>query len=97
MADGNKAKVTIRFRGREIAHPETAARVLDRVIEEVGDIAVVEQPYRLEGRTMTMILGPGKGATGRDLPKIEEDLPPLEDDDADDVNETGDGDDDLDS
>jgi len=84
LADGNKAKVTIRFRGREIAHPETAARVLDRVIAEVGELAVVEQPYRMEGRTMTMILAPGKVPTGKDMPKIEEDLPPLQDDDDDD-------------
>jgi len=63
LAEGNKAKVTIRFRGREIAHPETAARVLDRVIQEVGELAVVEQPYRMEGRTMTMILAPGKSTT----------------------------------
>lgn len=84
LADGNKAKVTIRFRGREIAHPETAARVLDRVIAEVGELAVVEQPYRMEGRTMTMILAPGKAPSGREMPKIEEDLPPLEDDDDDD-------------
>jgi translation initiation factor IF-3 len=60
LGEGNKAKVTIRFRGREIAHPETAARVLDRVIQEVGELAVVEQPYRMEGRTMTMILAPGR-------------------------------------
>lgn len=60
LTEGNKAKVTIRFRGREIAHPETAARVLDRVIEEVGEMAVVEQNYRMEGRTMTMVLAPGK-------------------------------------
>jgi translation initiation factor IF-3 len=60
LTEGNKAKVTIRFRGREIAHPETAAKVLDRVISEVGELAVIEQPYRMEGRTMTMILGPGK-------------------------------------
>jgi translation initiation factor IF-3 len=62
LGEGNKAKVTIRFRGREIAHPETAARVLDRVIQEVGELAVVEQPYRMEGRTMTMILAPGKAS-----------------------------------
>jgi translation initiation factor IF-3 len=60
LTEGNKAKVTIRFRGREIAHPETAASVLDRVINELGEMAVIEQPYRMEGRTMTMILGPGK-------------------------------------
>jgi translation initiation factor IF-3 len=61
LQEGNKAKVTIRFRGREIAHPETAARVLDRVIEAVGEVGVIEQPYRMEGRTMTMVLGPAKG------------------------------------
>ena len=89
LADGNKAKVTIRFRGREIAHPETAARVLDRVIEEVGELAVVEQPYRMEGRTMTMILAPGKAPTAKDLSKVEEDLPPLSDDN-DDTDDTAD-------
>ena len=62
LNEGNKAKVTIRFRGREIAHPETAAKVLDRVIEAVGELGVIEQPYRMEGRTMTMILGPGKSS-----------------------------------
>ncbi|MCP4675205.1 MAG: translation initiation factor IF-3 [Deltaproteobacteria bacterium] len=61
LEEGNKAKVTIRFRGREMAHPEVAARLLDRVIETVKDVAVVEQPYRMEGRTMTMVLGPAKG------------------------------------
>lgn len=77
LADGNKAKVTIRFRGREIAHPETAARVLDRVIEAIGELAVVEQPYRLEGRTMTMILAPGKVPSGKDLSKANDGSPPL--------------------
>jgi translation initiation factor IF-3 len=60
--EGNKAKVTIRFRGREIAHPETAAWILDRVIQETKDITVIEQPYRMEGRTMTMILAPLKNS-----------------------------------
>ncbi len=60
LEEGNKAKVTIRFRGREMAHPEVAARLLDRVIETVKDVAVVEQSYRMEGRTMTMVLGPSK-------------------------------------
>jgi translation initiation factor IF-3 len=93
LLEGNKAKVTIRFRGREIAHPETAARVLDRVIQDVGEIGCVEQPYRLEGRAMTMILAPGKGGiAAREMPKFEEDLPPLVDDDDedDDFDETED-------
>jgi translation initiation factor IF-3 len=58
LEDGNKAKITIRFRGREMAHPETAARQLDRVVEVCKDIAEVEQPYKMEGRTMTMVLAP---------------------------------------
>ena len=58
IGEGNKAKITIRFRGREMAHPEVAARLLDRVVEEVKDIVVIEQTYRMEGRTMTMILAP---------------------------------------
>ena len=58
IGEGNKAKITIRFRGREMAHPEIAARLLDRVVEEVKDIVVIEQSYRMEGRTMTMILAP---------------------------------------
>lgn len=62
LEEGNKAKITIRFRGRELAHPETAARQLDRVVEAVGDLAVIEQPYRMEGRTMTMILAPSKSS-----------------------------------
>ncbi len=60
LEEGNKAKVTIRFRGREMAHPEVAAKLLDKVVEKVRDMGVVEQPYRMEGRTMTMILAPIK-------------------------------------
>jgi translation initiation factor IF-3 len=60
LDEGNKAKVTIRFRGREMAHPEIAARLLDKVIAEVKDIGEIEQNYRMEGRTMTMVLVPGK-------------------------------------
>ena len=64
LEEGNKAKVTVRFRGREISHPEAAQRLLQRVVEEVKDIGVVEQPYRLEGRTMTMILAPAPTRSG---------------------------------
>jgi len=58
LEEGNKAKITIRFRGREIAHPEAAVKLLERVIEQTQDQAVIEQPYKFEGRTMTMILVP---------------------------------------
>ena len=62
--EGNKAKVTIRFRGREMAHPEMAAKLLDRVVAETNDIAEIEQSYRMEGKTMTMILIPAKSSSG---------------------------------
>lgn len=58
LDDGNKAKITIRFRGREMAHPEVARRIFDRIIEEMADISTVEQSYRMEGRTMNIILAP---------------------------------------
>jgi translation initiation factor IF-3 len=60
LDEGNKAKVTIRFRGREMAHPEMAAKLLDRVLAVTNDIGEIEQSYRMEGKTMTMILAPTK-------------------------------------
>lgn len=58
LEEGNKVKVTCRFRGREITHPETAVRQLDEVARGCADLAVVEQHPRMEGRTMTSILAP---------------------------------------
>jgi translation initiation factor IF-3 len=55
-----KVKVRIRFRGREITYPEIALTDLREIAEELGDVAVVEQTPALEGRTMLMILAPGK-------------------------------------
>ena len=49
---------TIMFRGREMAHTENGKEVLDDVVEEIGDLAVVEQQARLEGRNMFLILAP---------------------------------------
>ena len=51
-------KLTVRFRGREITHPETAQRQIDLIVEAVNDIGAVETTSRLEGRTMTAILAP---------------------------------------
>ncbi len=56
---GNKVKVTIMFRGRELAHRELGSQMLDRVAEEVQEEAVVEQrPAKMEGRFMIMLLAP---------------------------------------
>lgn len=58
LEEGNKVKLTVRFRGREITHPETAKRQIDLIIGEVEDLAMVESAGRMEGRTMTAILSP---------------------------------------
>jgi translation initiation factor IF-3 len=62
LADGHKVKVTLQFRGREMAHPELGSRILDAVLEQLGDMAKVETQARLEGRNMTMVLSPDKKA-----------------------------------
>lgn len=62
LNEGHKVKVTLQFRGREMAHPELGARILDGVIEAVGPIAKIENQARLEGRSMSMVLAPDKKA-----------------------------------
>jgi translation initiation factor IF-3 len=62
IEDGHKVKVTLQFRGREMAHPELGSKVLDEVIDTVGPIAKVENQARLEGRSMSMVLAPDKKA-----------------------------------
>ncbi len=56
----DKVKVTIMFRGREVTHPERGQILLERLAEELGDLAIVEQRPNLDGRNMTMVLGPSK-------------------------------------
>ena len=56
--EGDKVKVTLRFRGREMAHQELGTRLLERVKEDVGKVAKVEMDARLEGRQMVMVLAP---------------------------------------
>jgi len=58
LSEGNKAKLVIQFRGREIVHPEVGQNVLRRVVEACQDIGAVEQPAMMEGRRMLMIIGP---------------------------------------
>lgn len=60
LDEGDKAKVTLRFRGREMAHQELGMRVLERVRDDLLDMAVVEAMPRLEGRQMVMVLSPKK-------------------------------------
>ncbi len=58
LEEKNKVKVTMMFRGRQVAHPELGKEVLDRVSQELADVAKVESEGRLEGKSMTMILTP---------------------------------------
>ena len=58
LDEGDKVKMTIRFRGREMAHQELGMKVLDRVREEVDELAKVEQFPKSEGRLMTMVIAP---------------------------------------
>jgi len=58
IGDGDKVKVSLRFRGREMAHQDLGMRVLERVRDEVEEIAQVESMPKLEGRQMIMVLAP---------------------------------------
>jgi translation initiation factor IF-3 len=58
LGEGNKVKLTIMFRGREMAHPELGMKILRRVADDVADFAVIESDPRQDGRNMTMVLHP---------------------------------------
>jgi translation initiation factor IF-3 len=58
LEEGDKVKVTLRFRGREMAHQELGMKVLERVRDQVDEIAKVEQFPKMEGRMMTMVIAP---------------------------------------
>lgn len=60
LKEGNKVKVTIRFKGREMVHTDLGSTMLDRIALAIGDQAVVDQTPKLEGRSMAMVLGPKK-------------------------------------
>lgn len=58
LREGDKVKLSVMFRGREIVHPEIGQGLLQRVLEQLQDVATVEKPPTMEGRFMNMILGP---------------------------------------
>lgn len=64
LADGDKVKVTLRFRGREITHQELGLALLNRIRDELADIVLVEQFPKLEGRQMIMMLAPARKKPG---------------------------------
>lgn len=57
LEDGHKVKVTVMFRGREMAHTTHGRAVLDRIVQDLQNEAAIESPPRMEGRNMTMLLG----------------------------------------
>jgi len=70
LGEGNKVKLTIMFRGREMAHPELGMKILKRVADDVADFAVIESDPRQDGRNMTMVLHPTR-KDGRKPPRSE--------------------------
>jgi translation initiation factor IF-3 len=64
LEDGDKCKITLRFRGREITHQEIGMALLQRIRDELADLIVVEQFPKLEGRQMVMMIAPGKKKPG---------------------------------
>lgn len=77
LLDGMKVKVRIRFRGREITYPEIARADLDAVANDLADVAVIEMPPDMEGRTMLMVLAPARKSVAKpEKPEAEEPAPP---------------------
>lgn len=62
LGEGHKVKITIMFRGREVAHPELGMKILEQVAEHAKDLAKVEAVPKLDGRNMVMVLAPDKRA-----------------------------------
>ena len=71
LADGDKVKATIFFRGREMAHPEIGRRILERLIGELADVAITETSPRMEGNQMHVILGQKVGRKAPSKPKAQ--------------------------
>jgi translation initiation factor IF-3 len=108
LSEGDKVRLVVQFRGREIIHPETGRAILDRVCKGIADIATVAQMAQLEGNRMNMVLAPkpakpgaaparpkpvpGAPAPAGAAARDDDDLPPLPDEDDDDDDEDDDED-----
>jgi len=71
LEEGDKCKITLRFRGREITHQEIGMALLQRIRDELGDTIMVEQFPKLEGRQMIMMIAPGRKKAGQTKPAAE--------------------------
>lgn len=68
LEEGDKVKVTVRFRGRQMAHPQLGRQVLDSILGMLQGVATVERPPLMEGRTMSMILSAGSARSASGTP-----------------------------
>ena len=69
LKEGDKVKVTITFRGREVTHPQIGRALLERIYDRVKDVGSIEKPALMEGRNMTMILAPGAAKPQKSPPR----------------------------
>jgi len=70
LGDGDKAKVTLRFRGREMAYQQLGLKILKRIETDLVEYAVIEQFPKIEGRQMVMVMGPRKKEKGKTQPSV---------------------------
>ena len=63
LKGGDKVKVTVMFRGRQMVHPEIGRAILDRVAEQLKEVSVIERPANMEGRFLSTVLAPGHAKT----------------------------------
>src|SRR5687767_11393976 len=82
LRGADKVKITIMFRGREQAHPERGRALLGRLVEDLGELAVVESQPLQEGRNMSMLVGPTRAATRKDEPPEASDDAPAANEDS---------------
>jgi translation initiation factor IF-3 len=73
LGHGARVKVTIMFRGREMAHTELGMRILDRLVEDLDGLATVDQPPKLDGRNMVMVIAPVRRPARKEAPPRPED------------------------
>jgi len=78
LESGNRVRVTVQFRGRELAHPELGGNLLTRVVDELEGVAKVDQPPKREGRVLFMMLSPLSSRAGKSAKKPETDGQPEE-------------------
>jgi translation initiation factor IF-3 len=87
LEEGNKAKITVRFRGREVTHPEKGREVVDEIIKALEGLIVVEQNPLMEGKAMTALIAAKPGAFKKVVPAENAAPLPADDDDDDDDDE----------